>query len=200
MRSVLVALYELHADEVFVVGHHDCGMMAINPTATLEKMVQRGGISIETIRTLEYAGINLKKWLHGFESVQESVRNSVSVIRNHPLVPRAVPVHGLIIDPSTGKLELMIDGNKPTRKMSDAGKSPAPASPPLTGAGGGGEEGRAWGGSNRRELPGLGPAAGVGGTPPLYRAPSQDGGRKTRRASSSMGGGDGEHFAMFNSS
>lgn len=26
MRSIIVALYELNADEVFVIGHHDCGM------------------------------------------------------------------------------------------------------------------------------------------------------------------------------
>lgn len=42
MRSVIVALYELHADEVFVVGHHDCGMSKINPAHTLTKMVEAG--------------------------------------------------------------------------------------------------------------------------------------------------------------
>ncbi|MDV6379310.1 carbonic anhydrase, partial [Sporosarcina sp. GW1-11] len=30
MRSVLVAVYELQADEVYVVGHHDCGMGSID--------------------------------------------------------------------------------------------------------------------------------------------------------------------------
>ncbi|SIC35439.1 Carbonic anhydrase [Mycobacteroides abscessus subsp. abscessus] len=28
MRSILVAVYQLQADEVFVIGHHDCGMSA----------------------------------------------------------------------------------------------------------------------------------------------------------------------------
>jgi len=113
MRSVIVALYELNADEVFVIGHHDCGMSKINPTQTLEKMV-KAGISENTINTLEYAGINLGRWLHGFDSVSESVRNSVSVIRNHPLVASRVPVHGLIIDPETGRLDLVVDGNAPS--------------------------------------------------------------------------------------
>ena len=29
MRSLIVAVYELHADEIYVIGHHDCGMSAI---------------------------------------------------------------------------------------------------------------------------------------------------------------------------
>ncbi|RYY32204.1 hypothetical protein EON62_05650, partial [archaeon] len=62
------------------------------------------------LATLEYAGIKLKRWLHGFDSVHDSVRNSVDVIRRHPLVPPSVPVHGLIIHPETGALDLVVDG------------------------------------------------------------------------------------------
>lgn len=42
MRSVLVAVYELRANEIFVVGHHDCGMSHLDPAKTIEKMVARG--------------------------------------------------------------------------------------------------------------------------------------------------------------
>ena len=38
MRSILVAVYELGADEVCVVGHHDCGMAKIQASSTIEKM------------------------------------------------------------------------------------------------------------------------------------------------------------------
>lgn len=110
MRSVIVAIYELGATEVFVVGHHDCGMAVVQPTRIVERMVREGGIKRETLQTLEAAGIDVKHWLAGFTSVAQSVRESVSVIRNHPLVPRRVPVSGLIIDPHTGRLELVIDG------------------------------------------------------------------------------------------
>ena len=109
MRSVVVALYELGATEVFVVGHYDCGMAVVQPARTIEKMVTAGGISRDTLRTLEYAGIDVARWLAGFGSVAQSVRESVGVIRNHPLVPKHVPVTGLIIDPTTGKLDL-VDG------------------------------------------------------------------------------------------
>ncbi len=112
MRSVIVALYELKADEVFVVAHQDCGMNNISTPTTIHNMIDKGRIPVETLRTLQYAGIDLHRWLHGFDSVQESVRTSVDIIRNHPLVPRHVPVHGLIIDPHTGKLEMVVDGSQ----------------------------------------------------------------------------------------
>lgn len=109
MRSILVAIYELEAEEVFVIGHHGCGMSSIDTSSTIEKIIKRG-ISRDTISTLEYAGIDLKKWLHGFDCVNDSVKESVSIIRNHPLIPKNVFVHGLIIDPETGELEVAIDG------------------------------------------------------------------------------------------
>ncbi|MGC5324441.1 beta-class carbonic anhydrase [Brevibacillus sp. SYSU BS000544] len=109
MRSILVAIYELQAAEVCVVGHYDCGMGGINADKLLNKF-EKQGVSRETIETLEHAGINLRDWLQGFDHVSDGVKNSVGMIKNHPLLPKDIPVHGLIIDPSTGKLDLVVDG------------------------------------------------------------------------------------------
>lgn len=108
MRSIIVAIYELGADEVLVIGHHDCGMNHLNPERVKEKFIARG-IKEETLKTLEYSGLNLERWLRGFEDVKESVRSSVNIIKNHPLVPD-IPIHGLVIDPSTGKLDVIVNG------------------------------------------------------------------------------------------
>jgi len=111
MRSILVAIYELNASEVCVVGHYDCGMSAISSEQILNKVIDRG-ISQEAISILKHSGINLEKWLHGFGSVTEAVSSSVEMINNHPLLPENVPVHGLVIDPHTGKLDLVVTGYK----------------------------------------------------------------------------------------
>jgi carbonic anhydrase len=108
MRSILVAVYELAADEIFVVGHYDCGMSSVNPKRMKEKMLERG-INKEILRTLDASGIDIERWLKGFDSVQDSVKNSVHIIRNHPLLP-TIPVHGLIIDPQSGRLDLVEEG------------------------------------------------------------------------------------------
>lgn len=110
MRSLLVAVFELKADEVYVIGHHDCGMSAIDPELMITHMIERG-VNEDIINTIKYSGIDLNDWLRGFGDVSTSVLKSVDIIRNHPLMPKATPVHGLVMDPSTGKLDLLSDGN-----------------------------------------------------------------------------------------
>lgn len=112
MRSLIVAVYELGAREVFVIGHYDCGMTGLNPVSVLSKARLRG-IPDTVLQTLQHSGINLSRWLTGFDHAQEGVIKSVSIIRNHPLLPADVRVHGLLIDPETGKLDVLIDGNEP---------------------------------------------------------------------------------------
>ena len=109
IRSIIVAVYEFEADEVLVIGHHGCGMSNLNVDKILEKILDRG-ISPDVITILCNAGIDVKKWLHGFNSVEESVKESVELIKKHPLIPKDIKIHGLIIDPETGKLELIVNG------------------------------------------------------------------------------------------
>ena len=110
MRSLLVAVYELKADEVYIVGHYDCGMSAVDPDQMIEHMCERG-IKQDTIDLINYSGVDLKEWLRGFGDVTTSVLKSVDLVRKHPLMPKSVPIHGLVIDPSTGRLDLVSDGN-----------------------------------------------------------------------------------------
>ncbi|ULO09619.1 carbonic anhydrase [Paenibacillus sp. 19GGS1-52] len=109
MRSVMVALYELDADEVIVVGHYDCGMASLNSERMIQSIKDRG-VSDEVLSTLENSGIKLTKWLRGFNNVEEAVLRSVELIKRHPLLPPNIPVHGMIIDPATGALKLVTDG------------------------------------------------------------------------------------------
>lgn len=109
MRSILVAIYELQAEEVCIVGHHECGMSGLNASSILEKAKERG-VEDSCLNLLTSAGLDLKTWLTGFDSVEESVSHSVNMIKNHPLLPKKVPVHGLVIYPETGKLDVVING------------------------------------------------------------------------------------------
>lgn len=110
MRSILVAVYEFGAEDVFVVGHHGCGMSNLDTKSLVDKMINRG-IKDETLLTLKNAGIDVERWLHGFESVEESIKESVRMIKNHPLLPKDIKVHGLIMSSETGKIEIIINGD-----------------------------------------------------------------------------------------
>lgn len=109
MRSILVAIYEMGVQEVLVIGHHGCGMSKLDSHALVEKFKSRG-ITETVLDTLENSGIRMEKFLKGFDRPEDGVMHSVNIIRKHPLLPAAIPVHGFIIDPTTGKLELLEDG------------------------------------------------------------------------------------------
>lgn len=109
VRSVLVAIYELGANEVVVVGHYGCGMTGLNSEGIIEKAKARG-VKDVVLDTLTNSGIKLHHWLRGFNDVHEGVLNSVRILRKHPLLPNDIPVHGMVIHPDTGALEWIADG------------------------------------------------------------------------------------------
>jgi len=104
MRSLIVAIYDLDVTEILIIGHYDCGMQSLDSHAILEKMKRRN-ISEERINLIKSCGIDFERWLHGFESVEESVKATVELVKTHPLVPEDVNIYGLIMDPTTGKVD-----------------------------------------------------------------------------------------------
>lgn len=103
MRSLLVAIYELGVEEIMVIAHSNCGACHMNGTEMKKLMIERG-INEDVINTIGLCGIDLGHWLEGFHNTEDSVRSTVRTIRNHPLVPKDVNLHGYIIDSKTGKL------------------------------------------------------------------------------------------------
>lgn len=106
IKSLLVAVYNLKAEQIIVIGHHDCGMSNVDTDALVDNMKAKG-ISEETLNAIDYAGIDVHQEFHGFETVEDSINQSVDIIRNHPLLPDYVKVHGLVIDPNTGKVDMV---------------------------------------------------------------------------------------------
>ena len=103
MRSLLVAVYELGVEDILVIGHSDCGMQGMDAAKLVGKMMDRG-IEKETLDFLDYCGVDIQKWLKGFDSVNESILETVNIIRKHPLMSKEVRVYGFVIDPTTGEL------------------------------------------------------------------------------------------------
>src|SRR3954471_23740001 len=52
MRSILVAIYSLGAKEIYVVGHHDCGMTGMGHEAILQQ-AREAGVDDKTLQTLD---------------------------------------------------------------------------------------------------------------------------------------------------
>jgi carbonic anhydrase len=106
VRSLVAAIFMLGVEEVFVIGHKDCGMSSVDPAQLKEQMIGRG-IDPQAIESLVP---DLAQWMGAFSCPVENVERVVAVIRESPLIPRDVPVHGLIFCPNDGHLEVLVRG------------------------------------------------------------------------------------------
>ncbi|MBM3949656.1 MAG: carbonic anhydrase [SAR202 cluster bacterium] len=106
IRSLVVAVYGLGCEEIYVVGHLDCGMGQLDDRKLERSMLERG-VRHETIAKL---APSLGEWLGTFRDAHGNVKRVVNLLRDNPLIPRDVPVHGLMFDPVSGGLELLERG------------------------------------------------------------------------------------------
>ena len=103
VRSLLVGILELGVEEVMVIGHTDCGVQGMDGSEMLDMLVERG-IDQQHIDIVRHSGIDLERWLGGFESVETSVQETVRRLKEHPLMPKDVRISGFIMDSATGEL------------------------------------------------------------------------------------------------
>ena len=103
IRSLLVAIIELVVTDIMVIGHTDCGVQGMDGGKLLEELTHRG-ISQEHIDIIRSSGINLEKWLGGFDCVEQSVKDTILALQKHPLMPKDIMIRGFIMDSVTGEL------------------------------------------------------------------------------------------------
>jgi carbonic anhydrase len=110
IRSLAGGIYLLGVREVAVIGHTQCGLAHANPTALTASM-QALGVDPQQLIQREGLGNErgLMNWLGAFGDVHINIREVVNVIRNSPFLPK-IPVHGLVIDIETGRLEMVDRG------------------------------------------------------------------------------------------
>lgn len=110
IRSLVISYKLLGTREWFVIHHTDCGMQLF----TDEIIRHLLGNSLETAIADETGWQDVGQspgsaegefidWLT-FKDLADSVHVDVQRIRNHPLVPRSIPIYGFIYDVKTGQL------------------------------------------------------------------------------------------------
>jgi carbonic anhydrase len=110
IRSLAGGIYLLGVREVAVIGHTECGLAHANPEILTASMQALGVDPQKLIEQEELGDVQgLLRWLGAFSDVHVNVREVVNVIRRSPYLPR-IPVHGLVIDIITGKLEMVDRG------------------------------------------------------------------------------------------
>jgi carbonic anhydrase len=106
IRSLVAGIFLLGVEEVFVIGHRDCGMAEVDVSGLKQKMISRGIPE----HIIGHHVPDLSQWLGCFSHPLDNVEHVVGIIRHNPLIPRDVPVHGLLFCPNDGHLEVVVNG------------------------------------------------------------------------------------------
>jgi carbonic anhydrase len=103
LRSLALACAVKGAREIALIGHTDCQVSQCTAFTLIERL---RAIGIERNLLPE----NLNEFFGMFGSERQNVIKGAEHIRNSPLISPQVPVHGLVVDTHTGKLEWLVNG------------------------------------------------------------------------------------------
>jgi carbonic anhydrase len=103
MRSLSLACALKGAKEIALIGHTDC---LVAKTTVLELTERFRQLGVERTQLPD----NLNEFFGLFASERQNVLRGVEVIRRSPLVGPRVPVHGLLLDLTSRRLECLANG------------------------------------------------------------------------------------------
>ena len=132
MRSLALACAVKGAKEIVILGHTDC---RVRQTTIMELTDRFRAMGIERSRLPD----NLTEYFGIFASERQNVLRGVELVRGSPLIGPRIPVHGLLVDIQSGRLEWLVNGYQAFATSADAtapaearSASPqAPGVPPL---------------------------------------------------------------------
>ncbi len=107
MRSLIIAIYELNVSDIMVIAHSDCGACHTDTEQIRRRMNERG-VTQQSMDLLHYCGVDFDTWLQGFGDTEHSVKQTVKIIKENPLIPKDIRVLGFVIDSHTGRLDQII--------------------------------------------------------------------------------------------
>jgi carbonic anhydrase len=103
MRSLALACTVKGGKEIAIIGHTDCRVRQMSVVDLVDRFKAMG---IDRARLPE----NLNEFFGLFASERQNVIRGVDFVRSSPLIGPKVPVHGLLLDIQTGKLEWLVNG------------------------------------------------------------------------------------------
>jgi carbonic anhydrase len=111
MRSLSLACAVKGGKEIAIIGHTDC---QVGKTSTMQLLEKLEALGVKRQLLPE----NLNEFFGMFGSDRQNVIKACDFARRSPLIGPKVPVHGLVVDIETGKLEWLVNGYQNWENMS----------------------------------------------------------------------------------
>jgi carbonic anhydrase len=103
MRSLALACAVKGGKEIAIIGHTDC---QVGKTTTMELIDRFRALGVER----NVLPANMNEFFGMFSSERTNVIKAVDTVRQSPLIGPKFPVHGLLLDIETGKVEWLVNG------------------------------------------------------------------------------------------
>jgi len=103
MRSLALACAVKGGKEIAIIGHTDC---QVGRMTTMELIDRFRTLGIER----HLLPSNLNEFFGMFASDRANVIKAAAIVRQSPIIGPKIPVHGLLLDVETGKVEWLVNG------------------------------------------------------------------------------------------
>ncbi len=103
MRSLALACAVKGGREIAIIGHTDC---QVAKTTTMQLLEELKALGVDRSRLPD----NVSEFFGTFGSERQNVLKACDFVRSSPLIGPKIPVHGLLIDVETGKLDWAVNG------------------------------------------------------------------------------------------
>ena len=103
MRSLALACAVKGGREIAIIGHTDCQVAKTTTSVLLDKLKALG---VERSHLPD----NVSEFFGTFGSERQNVIKACDFVRQSPLIGPKIPVHGLMIDVTSGKLDWVVNG------------------------------------------------------------------------------------------
>jgi carbonic anhydrase len=119
MRSLALACAVKGGREIAIIGHSDCQICKTTTIQLLEKLKDLG---VDRSRLPD----NINEFFGTFGSERQNIIKACDLARRSPLIGPKIPVHGLLLNVETGRLEWVVNGYETLaspQKFTDVGES-----------------------------------------------------------------------------
>src|SRR5882672_2432006 len=110
MRSLSLACAVKGGKEIAIIGHTDC---QVGKTTTMQLLERLRAIGVER----HVLPDNLNEFFGMFGSDRQNVIKAADIARQSPLIGPKIPIHGLLVDVETGKLDWLVNGYQAAETM-----------------------------------------------------------------------------------
>ncbi|MBP9899866.1 MAG: carbonic anhydrase [Verrucomicrobiota bacterium] len=111
MRSLSLACAVKGAEEIAIIGHTDC---QVCKTSTMQLLERLKDLGVERHLLPD----NVNEYFGMFGSERQNIIKGCEIVRASPLIGPKIPVHGLLLDIQTGRLEWLVNGYQAWATMS----------------------------------------------------------------------------------